>query len=186
MNVERFKRPEVLWLLLAGCVLLAAFAWASWTVVAKYRQASVQLADIGPRYARLAGMLQNKELFAQPANALTANLAQFVYPASDDASQTGNTALQKVRDLATARGLRVASSQSAAPRDEKGFDRIDLALRVEGSWPDLVATLRELTQQHPAIFINTLQLGVQRHEVQGVAQLMFGQLDLYVLRERAP
>ena len=131
-------------------------------------------------------MLQDKELFAQSGRELTANLAQFVYPAADDSSQTGNSALQRVRDLASTRGLRVASSQSAAPRDEKGFDRIDLALRVEGSWPDLVATLRDLAQQRPAIFINTLQLGVQRHEVQGMPQVMFGQLDLYVLKERAP
>ena len=186
MNTAAFKRPEGLWLLAAGCVLLLVLGWASWTVVSKYRQASAQLADIDPRHARLAGMLQDKELFAQSGRELTANLAQFVYPAADDSSQTGNSALQRVRDLASTRGLRVASSQSAAPRDEKGFDRIDLALRVEGSWPDLVATLRDLAHQRPAIFINTLQLGVQRHEVQGMPQVMFGQLDLYVLKERAP
>lgn len=185
MNAERLKRPESLWLLAAGCVLLAVLAWAGWTVVAKYRQASEQLADIGPRHARLAGMLQNKELFAQSASALQANLAQFVYPATDDASQTGNAALQKVRDLATARGLRVASSQSAAPRDEKGFDRIGLVLRVEGDWEQLVALLRELAQQRPVIFTNTLQVGVQQRGLRDQPQSMFGQLDLYVLKERA-
>ena len=185
MNTAAFKRPEGLWLLAAGCVLLLVLGWASWTVVSKYRQASAQLADIDPRHARLAGMLQDKELFAQSAGALTANLAQFVYPAEGDASQTGNAALQKVRDLATARGLRVASSQSAAPRDEKGFDRIGLVLRVEGDWEQLVALLRELAQQRPAIFTNTLQLGAQLRGLRDQPQSMFGQLDLYVLKERA-
>ena len=93
--------------------------------------------------------------------------------------------LQKVRDLATARGLRVASSQSAAPRDEKGFDRIGLSLRVEGDWEQLVALLRELAQQRPAIFTNTLQLGAQLRGLRDQPQSMFGQLDLYVLKERA-
>ena len=185
MNVERLKRPDALWLLAAGCVLLVAFAWASWTVVAKYRQASSQLAEIGPRHARLAGMLQNKELFTESGSALKANLAQFIYPAADDASQTGNAALQKVRDLASARGLRVASSQSAAPRDEKGFDRIGLTLRVEGDWAELVALLRELAQQRPVIFTNTLQVGVYQRGLRDQPQSMFGQLDLYVLKERA-
>ena len=182
----RPQRPETLWLLLAGGVLLALLAWACWTVVTKHRQASEQLADIGPRHARLAGMLQNKELFAQSSKALQANLSEFVYPPTGDASQTGNAALQKVRELAAARGLRVASSQSAAPRDEQGFDRIGLVLRVEGDWPELVALLRELSAQRPALFVNTLQLGQQHSGARGDAQVVFGQLDLYVLKERAP
>ena len=186
MNTAALRRPEALWLLAAGAVLLAAFAWASWTVVVKYRQASAQLADIEPRHARLAGMLQNKELFAQSERALQANLAEFVYPTADDSNQTGNAALQRVRELATARGLRVSSSQSAAPRDEQGFDRIGLSLRVEGDWPDLVALLGELVRQRPALFINTLQLGVQQRGVRDEPQTVFAQLDLYVLKERAP
>ena len=183
MNAERLKRPESLWLLAAGCVLLAVLAWAGWTVVAKYRQASATIAEIDPRQARMAGMLQNKELFAQSEQALTANLAEFVYPTADDASQTGNAALQRVRELASTRGLRVSSSQTAAPRDEKGFG---LSLRIEGDWPALAALLAELARQRPAIYINTLQLGVQRSGFAGEAPLVFAQLDLYVLKGHAP
>ena len=120
-NAAALRRPEVLWLLMAGAALLAALAWAGWTVVAKYRQASATIAEIDPRQARMAGMLQNKELFAESEQALTANLAEFVYPTADDASQTGNAALQRVRELASTRGLRVSSSQTAAPRDEKAY-----------------------------------------------------------------
>ena len=154
--------------------------------MAKYRQASATIAEIDPRQARMAGMLQNKELFAQSEQALTANLAEFVYPTADDASQTGNAALQRVRELASTRGLRVSSSQTAAPRDEKGFDRIGLSLRIEGDWPALAALLAELARQRPAIYINTLQLGVQRSGFAGEAPLVFAQLDLYVLKGHAP
>ena len=186
MKLARPQRPETLWLAAAGGVLLLCLLWASWTVVAKYRQAAAQLAEIAPRHARVAGMLQNKELFAQSQSALQASLAEFVYPTADDASQTGNAALQRVRELASTRGLRVSSSQTAAPRDEKGFDRIGLSLRIEGDWPALAALLAELARQRPAIYINTLQLGVQRSAFGGDPQVVFAQLDLYVLKERAP
>lgn len=180
------QRPEFLWLLLAGALLLLALGWASWTVVVKHRQASGLLADIEPRHARLAGMLQNKELLAQAESALQANLAEYVSPAEEDPGQIANAALQRVRELASARGLRVTSSQTAAPREDNGFDRIGLSLRVEGDWPDLVALLRELPRQRPALYTTTVQLGVQGFSAQGTPQTMFGNLELYALKERRP
>lgn len=120
MNAERLKRPESLWLLAAGCVLLAVLARAGWTVVAKYRQVSEQLADIGPRHARLAGMLQNKELFAQSASALQANLASIRLSGRRRRQPDRQRRPAEGARLATARGLRVASSQSAAPARREG------------------------------------------------------------------
>ena len=180
------RRPEALWLLAAGAVLLAVLGWAGWTVVSKYQQAATRLAEIEPRHARLAGLLQNKELLAQSQQALGANLTQFVHSAEQDPSQTANTALKRVRELAAARGLRVTSSQAAAPRDEQGFDRIGLNLRVEGDWPELVALLGDLAAQRPAIYTATQQFGVARTNARNEAQVVFGQLDLYVLKERRP
>ena len=180
------QRPEFLWLLLAGALMLLALGWASWTVVVKHRQASGLLADIEPRHARLAGMLQNKELLAQAESALQANFSEYVSPAEEDPGQIANAALQRVRELAGGRGLRVASSQTTAPRDENGFDRIGLSLRVEGDWPALVALLRELAQQRPALYIQSVQLGIQGFGHQGAPQTLFGNLELYVLKERRP
>ena len=180
------QRPEVLWLLLAGALLLLALGWASWTVVVKYRQASGLLADIEPRHARLAGMLQNRELLAQADSALQANLAEYVSPAEEDPGQIANAALQRVRELASARGLRVTSSQTAAPREDNGFDRIGLSLRVEGDWPELVGLLGELPRQRPAVYAATVQLGVQGFGGQGAPQTLFGNLELFVLKERRP
>ena len=77
-------------------------------------------------------------------------------------------------------------SQAAAPRDDKGFDRIGLSLRVEGDWPQLVALLRDLPRQRPVIHTGTLQLGVQQQGMRDAPQVVFGQFDLYVLKERRP
>ena len=50
------RRPERLWLLLWGALLLAALAGAASYAWAKHRWAVNRLADIEPRYARLAGL----------------------------------------------------------------------------------------------------------------------------------
>ena len=180
------QRPETRWLLACGALLLVLALWAAWIVVTKYQQAAARLDDIQPRHARLAGLLQGSDRFTEADGAIKANLAEFVYPAEEDAGQTGNAALQRVRDLATTRGLRVSSSQAAAPRDDKGFDRIGLSLRVEGEWPQLVALLRDLPRQRPVIHTGTLQLGVQQQGMRDAPQVVFGQFDLYVLKERRP
>ena len=52
-------RPEHRWLLLWGLLLLAALAVAATQLWNKHRWAVDQLADIEPRYARLAGLRES-------------------------------------------------------------------------------------------------------------------------------
>lgn len=184
-------RPELLWLLAAGVLLLAVAGWAGWTVVTKYQQAAGQLAQIEPRHARLAGLLHSHDPQTEAATRLQANLADYVHPADADPSQLGNTALQRVREIATRHDLRVASSQTSAPRDEDGFDRIGLNLRIEGDWPGMAALLADLATLRPAIYYASVQLGQQqgarrRGGQDVVVDEVFVQLDLYVLKERQP
>lgn len=186
MNVSRpLLRPEILWLLAAAAVLLLGLSWASWTVFAKYRQAADWLAETEPRHARMAGLLHSQPALAQANEQLQANLRAYVYPAEEEPSHTANTALQRVRELATRHGLRVSSSQTSAPRDEDGFDRIGLNLRIEGAWPALVALLGDLVKLQPGIYYSTIQLGTQGR-TQADDSTGFVQLDLFVLKERQP
>ena len=180
------QRPETRWLLACGALLLVLALWAAWIVVTKYQQAAARLDDIQPRHARLAGLLQGSDRFTEADGAIKANLAEFVYPAEQDAGQTGNAALQRVRDLATTRGLRVSSSQAAAPRDDKGFDRIGLSLRVEGDWPQLQGLLRALPGERPAIYSDTVQLLSQGPQAGRAPAMIQAQLELFVLQERQP
>jgi general secretion pathway protein M len=180
------RRPEQLWLLVAAGVLLALLLWLVATAVSVHRSAAQRLGEIGPRYARVAGLLQNNERLAQVEQALKANLTEFIYPPEGDASQVGNLALQRVRDLATARGLRVASSQVTPAREDKGFDRIGLSLRAEGDWAQMQGLLAELAGQRPAIFSDTVQISAQGGGLPGRRLDVSGQLELYVLKERRP
>ncbi len=186
MRSGRVNRPETIWLAVAGVLVLALAASGLWLAWSKYRQAALQLAEVEPRYARLAGLLQSGERLKVADEAIRTALNEFVYPMGEDANQIGNAALQRVRDLATARGLRVASSQAAGPREDKEFDRIGLTLRVEGEWSQLVELLREMARLRPLVNCANLQIGVQNPGAQASAQTVFGQFDLYVLKERKP
>jgi len=183
-------RPEPRWLALGAlAVLLLALAAAALWVAGVHQRAAARLAELEPRHARLAGLLQSGERLTQSQQALQANLAQFVHPPEADAAQLGNTVLQRVRELATTQGLRVTSSQTAAPREDKdqpGFGRIGVSLRVEGDWPQLQSLLRALPAERPAIYSDTMQLLSQGTQAGRASAMIQAQLELFVLQERQP
>jgi len=186
MNLTTARRPEHLWLLTGALLLLALLAWAALFTLSVHGSAASRLAEVEPRHARIAGLLQNNEQIAQSDQALKANLTEYVYPSEEDPGQIGNLALQKVRDIASGHGLRVASSQVAVPRENKGFDRIGLSLRVEGDWPQLQSLLRDLARQRPVIYSDTVQIGSQGGYAPGRPITVSAQFELYVLKERRP
>jgi len=193
MNWLRQKpRPEQVWLLLAAALLIVLTVSAAVFTFSAHAQAAETLAKIEPRYARISGLLQKQEQIGQSANALKASFARYVYPAEGDPSQIGNQALQKVRDLASARNLRVTSSQSQPAKpdsDHPDLDRIAINLRIEGDWNALQELLAGLTRQTPAIYQNTVQLAVQgggRFVNPNQPWSVSGQFDLYVLQAHKP
>ncbi|MCL1961095.1 MAG: type II secretion system protein GspM [Desulfovibrionaceae bacterium] len=185
-SLGQARRPEQLWLLAGALLLLALLTSAVAKVIAVHRNAASRLEQIEPRHARIAGLLQSSEPLAQAGQAIEANLTEFAYPADGEAGQTGNLTLQRVRDAASARGLRVASSQVAAPREDKGFERIGLSLRVEGDWEQMQALLAELARQRPAIYSQTVQINALGGAMPGRRLEVAGQFELYVLKERRP
>jgi general secretion pathway protein M len=180
------RRPEHLWLLAGAVVLLALLAWAVAVVVSVHRAAAGNTEQIAPRFARIAGLLQDGQQLVQVDQAVKANLSEYAYAAAIEAGQAGNQALQRVRDLASARGLRVTSSQVAAPREEKGFDRIGLSLRVEGNWAQIQALLTELPRLRPAIYSQTIAMGAQGGFAPGRKLEVNSQFELFVLKEHRP
>jgi len=187
MTLNRTLRPEQAWLMLAALLLLLVAACAAVFTVRVHARAAQTLAQIEPRYARINGMLQNQQQIEQANQALETNFARYVYPENGDASQIGNQALQKVRDLATARDLRVVSSQSQQAKqdtDHPELDRIDINVRIEGEWSALQTLLAELTRQTPAIYLDTMQLTSQGGGIAAANTPLTinGQFDLYVLK----
>lgn len=149
-------------------------------VVSKHRWAEAKLAEIEPRYARLKGLESVAEELKSSAAEAEAAVARVAYPASLDIGQAGNDAQQRARRAVEGAGMTISSSQVLPAQKENGFDRIPIALRGEGTLPQLQVALAALAASTPALTIESLSLrGISRGT--GGAQQLQAQLTLFVL-----
>ena len=91
-------------------------------------------------------------------------------------------------DLGNTR-IKWAAQAPGAPREDKdqpGFGRIGVSLRVEGDWPQLQGLLRALPAERPAIYSDTMQLLSQGTQAGRASAMIQAQLELFVLQERQP
>jgi len=176
--------------ILIGSILicLLPFAVAGAYIYHKHQWAQARLDELEPRYARLAGLEAQQadvRLALERANAMR---VQYIYPATADANQTGNMAQQRVRDILSAAGLQVVSSQVLPAKEEKGFDRIPLSVRAEGEWLAVQSALAVLGSQTPIILMGELEIqlpgGLSNVINTKVAPRLAATFNLSVLRER--
>lgn len=168
-------------------VCLLPFVMAGGYVMHKHQWAQVRLEELEPRYARLAGLKEQQADIGAALERALVMRAQYVYPAVADANQTGNMAQQRVRDILSAAGLQVVSSQVLPAKEEKGFDRIPLSVRAEGEWLAVQSALAVLGSQTPVILINELDIqipGGLANLNTKVAPRLAATFNLSVLRER--
>jgi general secretion pathway protein M len=168
--------------------LLVPLALGGYFVYDKHRWAEERLAEVEPRHARLLGLESQRAEIGTLLAAVEESRAKFVYPAAQDAAQSGNTAQQKVRDVLTGAGLQIISSQVLPAKAEKGYDRIPLSVRAEGEMLALQNALAVLSTQLPLIIVNELDiqvLGGLGNNNPAVAPRLGAQFSLSVLRERS-
>jgi general secretion pathway protein M len=170
-----------LWLL----AFAAAAAYGAWRVWTAHENARTQLESLEPRYARLVGLGAERERFGAALLRSRDALGRHAYPASRDASQAGNDAQQRAREIFTKAGLDVISIQLLPAKAADRFDRIPVTLRLEGELQALQAALAVLPTMAPTLF-------VAGFSVQGAGALqpdrplrVVAQLDLFALRARS-
>ncbi|RYF02296.1 MAG: general secretion pathway protein GspM [Comamonadaceae bacterium] len=146
--------------LVAGtvAVVLIPLLAAAWYVAEKHQWAQEQLSKLEPRHARLLGLEAQKADIATVLAQANQSRSQYIYPAAQDSTQTGNMAQQKVRDIFSAAGLQIRSSQVLPPKSENGFDRIPLTLRTEGDLIAVQSALAVLSSQLPIIIVDDLEI----------------------------
>jgi general secretion pathway protein M len=184
MSSRNFRVIGLLTLLLL--VVFMVCGYAAYLVWQKNRWAQTVLSETAPRHARLMGLdAARTNLESALANAQVLR-SQLVYPATQDTNQTGNAAQQRVRDILSASGLQVLSSQVLPPASGKNkeWDRITLAVRTEGDALGLYNALAVLAGQVPVIVINELDVQVQLQRPNAPPRLSM-QFSLVVLREPA-
>jgi len=174
-------RPEHIWLLAAAALLAVLLIAGISFVAAKHHWAASTMEQLEPRYARLAGLRAGGERLQATEKELSANLSRLAYGPEGDPAQAGNEALQRLRTAIASHGLQVSSSQVLPAREDGGFLRIGLNLRVEGDLAVLRDLLRDMAaQQTPVIFSESVQLASQPSRTQ--QQSVTAQLNLFVLK----
>ncbi len=172
---------------LAVALLLAAVAlpvsWAGWFVYQKHLSAQSKLDEVEPRYARLLGLKANAQELDKSIEGATALINLHAYPASQDATQVGNDAQQRLRAVFTAAGMDVVSSQilpvktSAAP-----FEKIALSVRVEGQLVGFQAAMAALSLSHPTVWVEGYVAQIMGNVTATAPQRLSIALTLYVMR----
>lgn len=182
--MKNYLRRETLVLLLTLGVLLLPLLGAGLYLYQKHQWAQERMAELEPRYARLLGLEANRDNLAQARERAQGLLAQYLAPADQDANQIGNAAQQQIRTLLTSAGLGIASSQVLDAKEDKGgFERIPLAVRAEGEMLAVQTALAALTEQKPAILLDSVTVQGLGAPVRGVQRLSV-QLNLSIVRVR--
>lgn len=186
--MKSLKSRESLVLLITVLALLLPLALVGYYMLQKHQWAQARLAELEPRYSRLLGLEAQRADLSDALSRAHSARARYVYPAEQDATQAGNAAQQRVRDIFSSAGLLVLSSQVLPPKVEKGFDRIPLTVRTEGELLALQSALAVLSSQVPIIVINELEVQVQGG-LGGIKEKpephLAAQFSLSVLRERS-
>ncbi len=171
--------------ILIVAALLAIPAAAGVYVWSKHQWAQEQLAQLEPRFARLSGLQKGKDALTQAEASAKALLAGHAYPDAQDAVQAGNDAQQRIRTLFADSKLEIGSIQVLPAKEQQAFDRIGVALRVEGDLVSLQNAMALLEKQSPTVWVESMSvqtIGVVKPKA---AQRLAAQFNLYVLRVRA-
>lgn len=170
---------SLFWLLLLGGLLALAVQWV-WDV---HETAARQIETVEPRHARLQGLGNDKTRLQEATAQVTRDVERHAYAASRDASQAGNDAQQRVRDAFSKSGLDVISIQVLPSRTTRLFDRIPIAMRVEGDLSTMQATLAALPGLAPSLFVESLVVQAA-NATAGTAPRVAVEMQLFALRLR--
>ncbi|PUA98806.1 general secretion pathway protein M [Acidovorax sp. 107] len=183
MKIRTLSSGAMLLLLMLG-VVLAALAGGGYYVYDKHQAAAKRMEEMEPRHARLQGLQGSVDVLERAQAEAQGLVAQYVYPAETDANQVGNAAQQRVRNLFTAAGLQIVSSQVLPAKAEKNYDRIPLAVRAEGDLLALQGALVGLSGQTPVILVRGMSLQTIGSVRADTPQRLAVQFDMLVLRGR--
>lgn len=183
MSKASLVRRSIWQFVIVGLILLP-LALGGLYIWHKHQWAQTRLAELEPRHARLQGLMQRQDDFAAALHAREQFLGAHSYPAEQTASQAGNDAQQRIRDLFAESGLNVVSVQVQAVRESGAFDAIPISLRVEGALPALHKALAGMQTQTPRVvteFVGIQTVGAVRP---ASTQQLSAQLTFMVLRAR--
>ena len=179
---------RIAWLqALTVLAILLPVAGGGLYVWAVHQRAQSRLADLEPRYARLAGLVEWRADLKALGVQAGEELARLAYPATQDVTKAGNDAQQRIRALFADSKLDVSSIQVLPAKQEDKdakFDRISIDLRVEGDLTGMQNALALLASQTPVVLVDSLALQTIGAVKPASTQRLGGQFNFSVLRLR--
>lgn len=165
-------------------VLLTPLIGAGVFVGMQHQQIAQSLSDLEPRYARMLGLLARKADLLAASESAKAQLKLKAYPMEQDSTVSGNDAQQRIRALFADSRLNVISIQVLAAKEEDGFDKIVIDLRVEGDLTGIQNALALLAAQKPMVTVDEVNLQTIGAVLPASVQRVAGQFLFSVLRAR--
>ena len=156
MNMQ--KNRQLLALLVTLTLVIAPLVTLGIYIYGEHQKAQALLEKLEPRHARLLGLSSQEPDIAALLEQVQKAGEQYVYPASQDAAQAGNAAQQRIREIFSAAGLQISSSQVLPSKTEKGFERIPLTVRADGDLLAAQSALAVLSSQLPLILISDMDV----------------------------
>lgn len=174
----RVWQGVMLALLCAPLVIVGLYVWQ------KHQWATQRLAELEPRHARLQGLLAREDELRLAAEQAATQIQRHAYHVSIDANQAGNEAQQRIREAFAGSGLTVSSLQLLPAKEDGPFDRIPIALAVEGEMFQLQAALLALGALQPTVLVDAVTLRAIGLAPPSSSPRLGGQFRFSVLRER--
>ena len=184
--MRRALLNRVAWLqALTVLVLALPLVGAGLYVWTLHQRVQTQLTDLEPRYARLAGLLERQADLKTLGVQANQQLERLAYPSSQDVTQAGNEAQQRIRSLFAESKLDIISIQVLPPKEEGKFDRIPINLRVEGDLAGIQDALVKLSSHSPLVLVDSVALQTIGAVKPASIQRLGGQFSFSVLRVRS-
>lgn len=156
-KLSRLTREHLI-LIITGMAVLLALLFAGHYVVRKHLWAQQKIADLEPRYERVAGILRARDELKTAQAEATAWLGEFTYPASRELGQVAADAQQKVTSAFNRAGVSVISSQVMQESEEGALVLVPVSVRAEGDMDGLRKALSAVADSRPAIRLESLSI----------------------------
>jgi general secretion pathway protein M len=176
---------RILWLqVITVALLLAALTAFGLYAAAKHDEAQKRLDQAEPRYARLVGLIARREDIGSFSAQVNESISRMAYPSTQDATQTGNEAQQRLRSIFAESKLDIGSIQVLPVKEGPHFDRIPIQLRIEGDMTGILNALALLATQSPVIGLDNWTLQTVGAVRPASNQRLGAQFNFFVLRSR--
>jgi len=145
-------------LAIIGGAIVALIFMTAWVAYSQWQRYENELESIGPRVARLEGILEASEETKTAMEETALSVSQYAYRSNGDPTRIDSDFQSRVRDIVQGSGLEVVNTQQLPAKAGSGYDEISLSFSASGDLSQLEEALTMLRAEEPRIRIEQLRL----------------------------